>query len=148
MTFAEEAERELASLMVENRKGAFSRIEKSNKGASIVIKFLDALGKPTSPKHLAEALQLSSARIAVVLGSLEKKGLIVRNMDPNDRRRINVTLTKCGKKIANAEKKEMRDRIVRVFELMGEEDTKKFLELTAKFVGYSQKISLEEEGDQ
>lgn len=39
-----------------------------------MIKFLARYGEPTSPKHLAESLNLSSARIAVVLGSLEKKG--------------------------------------------------------------------------
>lgn len=41
MTFAEEAERELIRLMAQNRNGAFSKIEKSNKGANIVIKVLD-----------------------------------------------------------------------------------------------------------
>jgi DNA-binding MarR family transcriptional regulator len=148
MSFAEEAEQELIRLMVENRNSAFSKFEKSNQGENIVIKFLYRHGKPTSPKHLAESLNLSSARIAVVLGSLEKKGQIVRNIDPNDRRRINVTLTECGKEAAKREKKQMRDKIVQIFKQMGEEDTKQFLELIAKFVDYAQKISLKEEGDQ
>ena len=148
MTFAEEAERKLIQLMLQNRDGAFSHLEKSNRGENVVIKFLDLQGEPTSPKQLAEALKLSSARIAVVLGSLEKKGQIIRHMDPNDRRRINVTLTACGKKAANAHKKEMRDKIIWIFNQMGEEDTKKFIELTATFIGYSRKLSLKEEGDQ
>ncbi|WP_314059637.1 transcriptional regulator [uncultured Vagococcus sp.] len=148
MTFAEEAERELIRLMVENRHGAFSRIEKSHQGETMVIKFLDLIGEPTSPKHLAESLNLSSARIAVLLGSLEKKGQVARNMDPNDRRRISVTLTDCGKKAANAEKKEMHDKIIKIFNQMGEEDTNKFVELMTKFVDYSHKLSVKEEGDQ
>lgn len=148
MTFAEDAERELMQLMVQNRHGAFSKIEKSSKGANIVIKVLDRLGEPTNPKHLAETLNLSTARIAAVLGNLEKRGLISRTMDPDDRRRINVSLTNCGKKVAKAEKQEMRNKIIRVFEMMGEEDTRKYLELTAKFVDYSQKLSMEGEGDQ
>lgn len=148
MTFAEEAERKLMQLMVENRHGAFSKIEKSSKGANIVIKVLDRLGEPTNPKHLAETLNLSTARIAVVLGNLEKRGLIIRTMDPDDRRRINVSLTESGKKVAKAEKQEMRNKIIRVFELMGEEDTHQYLELTAKFVDYSKKLSMEGEGDQ
>ena len=69
-------------------------------------------------------------------------------MDPDDRRRINVSLTEAGKKAAKSEKQEMRAKIIQVFELMGEEDTKKYLELTAKFVGYSQKLSAEGESDQ
>ncbi|GAA2906552.1 winged helix DNA-binding protein [Enterococcus pseudoavium] len=148
MTFAEEAERELMQLMVENRHGAFSKMEKSNKGANIVIKVLDRLGEPTNPKHLAETLNLSTARIAAVLGNLEKRGLIIRTMDADDRRRINVRLTESGKKVAAAEKLDMRNKIIRVFEMMGEEDTKKYLELTARFVGYSKQLSEEEEGEQ
>ncbi|EOH99226.1 hypothetical protein UAY_02003 [Enterococcus moraviensis ATCC BAA-383] len=148
MSYAEEAEQELMRLMVQNRHSAFSRLEKSNQGESIVIKFLARYGEPTSPKHLAESLNLSSARIAVVLGSLEKKGQIERKMDPDDRRRINVTLTDCGKKAAKLQKKEMRDKIVQIFKLMGETETKQFIELTAKFVDYSQQISQKEEGDQ
>ena len=148
MTFAEEAERELMQLLVKNRHGAFSKIEKSSKGANVVIKILARMNEPTNPKHLAETLNLSTARIAAVLGNLEKRGLISRTMDPDDRRKINVSLTERGKEVAKAEKQEMRAKIVRVFELMGEEDTKKYLELTAKFVDYSTKISMEGEGDQ
>lgn len=148
MTFAEEAERELMDLMVQNRHGAFSKIEKSSKGANIVIKTLDILGEPANPKFLADTLNLSTARIAAVLGNLEKRGLISRTMDPDDRRKINVSLTEAGKKVAKAEKQEMRTKIIRVFELMGEADTKKYLELTAKFVDYSKKISMEGESDQ
>ncbi|MBM7712421.1 MarR family winged helix-turn-helix transcriptional regulator [Enterococcus xiangfangensis] len=148
MTFAEDAEHELTQMMVKNRHGAFSKIEKSSKGANIVIKVLDRLEEPTNPKYLAEALNLSTARIAAVLGNLEKRGLILRTMDPDDRRRINVSLTESGKKIAKAEKQEMRNKVVRVFEMMGEEDTRKYLELTAKFISYSKKISMEGESDQ
>lgn len=148
MTFAEEAEQKLTQMMVKNRHGAFSKIEKSSKGANIVINVLDRLGEPTNPKHLAETLNLSTARIAAVLGNLEKRGLIIRTMDADDRRRINVSLTESGKKVAKAEKQERHNKVVRVFEMMGVEDTKKYLELTAKFIRYSKKISMEGECDQ
>lgn len=147
MTFAEEAEQELMRLMIQNRNSAFSRLEKSNQGESMMIKFLDHANQPTSPKQLADALNLSSARIAVVLGNLEKKGQIIRKIDQEDRRRINVTLTEAGKKVAKIQKKQMRDKMIRIFEQMGEQDTEQFIGLIAKFVDYSQKINLEE-GDQ
>lgn len=148
MTFAEEAEQQFIRLMVENRHGTFRKIEKSHQGETMVIKFLDILGEPASPKHLAEALNLSSARIAALLGSLEKKGQITRDMDPKDRRRIQVTLTNCGKEVANVEKKEMHDKMIKIFNQMGEADTKKFLELMTKFVECSRKLSVKKEGDQ
>ncbi|MHC5228808.1 MarR family winged helix-turn-helix transcriptional regulator [Enterococcus sp. LJL99] len=147
MTFAEEAEQELMRLMIQNRDSAFSKLEKSNQGESMVIKFLDHANQPTSPKQLADALNLSSARIAVVLGNLEKKGQIIRKIDQEDRRRINVTLTEAGKKVAKTQKKQMRDKVIQIFEQMGEKDTEQFIELIAQFVDYSQKLTLKE-GDQ
>ena len=58
MTFAEEAEQELMRLMIQNRNSAFSRLEKSNQGESMIIKFLDHANQLTSPKQLADALNL------------------------------------------------------------------------------------------
>ena len=147
MTFAEEAEQEFMRLMIQNHNSTFSRLEKSNQGESKVIKFLDRVNQPTSPKQLADALHLSSARIAVVLGNLEKKGQVVREIDQEDRRRIHVTLTQSGKKVAKTQKKQMRDKVIQVFEQMGEQDTKQFIGLVEKFVDCSQKITTEK-GDQ
>ncbi|WP_122645981.1 MarR family winged helix-turn-helix transcriptional regulator [Enterococcus mediterraneensis] len=145
MSYAEEAERKLEKLMLENRHGAFSEMEKSNRGELIVIKYLDHIDTAVSPKHLAETMNVSSARIAALLGNLEKKGQISRTIDPDDRRRIQVTLTKKGKVQAEMEKRKMQDKIIRVFKRMGEADTKKFVELAAKFIKYSHDTNKEEE---
>lgn len=148
MSFAEEAEKKLIQIMIHNRDSAFSKFEKSHQGENIVVKFLERRNEPTSPKFLAESLNLSSARIAALLGTLEKKGQIVRTIDSNDRRRIKVTLTDEGKKFAEIGKREMRDKIIQVFEQMGEEDTELFIQLIEKFADCSKKISQNREGDE
>lgn len=149
MTFAEEAGRELEQLMAKHHKdGPFKKIEQSHQGEKMVIKFLDFHNDTTSPKHLAEKLNLSSARIAALLNTLEKKGQITRSMDPNDRRRVSVTLTQAGKEIALAEKEKLKQRAISIFNKMGEEDTTKFMELLTIFIGYSHQTLAEEEGDQ
>lgn len=140
MTFAEEAEKEFIRLMIQNRHSAFSKLEKSNQGENMVIKFLGRQDEPVSPKFLADSLGISSARIAVVLGTLEKKDQIIRTMDKNDRRRINVILTEKGKECAENGKKEMRDKIIKVFEQMGQNDTLQFIKMIQRFVECSQKI--------
>lgn len=146
MSYAEEAESKLSRLMVSNRNSSFAKLEKNNRGEEVVIKFLGHIQQPASPKMLAEALHLSSARIATILGSLEKKGLVTRTISPEDRRRITVTMTKKGQQFANQKSKEATTRIIQIFEQMGEEDTNRFVELIEKFFYYSQKISDEEEG--
>ena len=148
MSFANEAESKLSRLMVSNRNSSFAKLEKSNRGEEVVIKFLEHLQQPASPKMLAEALHLSSARIATILGGLEKKELITRTISSKDRRRITVTLTEKGQQFASQKAKEATARIVQIFEQMGEEDTNRFVELIEEFFYYSQKITDEEEGNQ
>lgn len=149
MTFAEKAEQELAKIMTKYRHGGtFKKMEQSHQGEHMVIRFLERHEEATSPKHLAEKLNLSSARIAALLNSLEKKGLIERNMDPQDRRRVSVTLTVAGKEIARREKKKFQDRVVNSFTAMGEEHTQQFLELLNEFISYSGKECRKEEGEQ
>lgn len=148
MGFAEEAEQKLVRLIIENRAGCFSKIEKSIKGEMMVIKYLYTIEKTTSPKSLSEALNISSARIAVILNSLEKKDLIVRTMDPSDRRRISVELTNQGEKTAKFEMDKMRNVLIQIFIQMGETDTKHFIELVSVFLDYSRKSKMNDEGDQ
>lgn len=147
MSFAEEAEARFTQIMAENRHGPFSKFEKSNRGEDIVVKFVWKCGEhPTSPKNIAEHLNLSSARVAAILGSLEKKGLIVRDISPTDRRRITVTLTEKGREEANAKIQMMRKRMIKVFEEMGEEDTEQFIILMTKFVKIAKHLPPEKEG--
>lgn len=47
-------------------------------------------------KTLIERIQLSGSRLTRILDSLEKKGYLVRAIDPTDRRGITATLSKKG----------------------------------------------------
>lgn len=146
MSYAEQAEAKFTRLIVENRHGPFSKYEKSNRGEDIVVKFVWNSDEPISPKLIAQHLHLSSARVAAILGSLEKKGLIVRNMSATDRRRITVTLTEKGQAEAQAKVQRMKKRMIKVFEEMGEEDTEQFIQLMTKFMEIAKKLPPEKEG--
>ncbi|MDA3886218.1 MAG: MarR family transcriptional regulator [Candidatus Delongbacteria bacterium] len=51
-----------------------------------------------SVKELAEKLNITSGGVTRIVASLEKADILRRDMDPKDRRGINVTLTKKGEK--------------------------------------------------
>ena len=46
--------------------------------------------------ELSSRLSMATSRVAAVLGSLEKKGLLERENDAVDRRRVLVSLTQAG----------------------------------------------------
>ena len=53
-----------------------------------------------SRTELGEKLQMSRAAMAELLGKMEKSGLIERIQNPKDKRRIDIKLTKAGKRAA------------------------------------------------
>lgn len=70
-----------------------------------------------SVKDLAEKLNITSGGVTRIVGSLEKSGILKREMDPNDRRGINVILTSKGRKIVD----QLHDITIKYFNMMMED---------------------------
>lgn len=70
-------------------------MSRDSKGEPFIIRELEFKGAQT-PSQLATALKVTSGRISTLLAALEKKGLIEREVDPNDRRIVHVNLTEQG----------------------------------------------------
>ena len=73
------------------------RIGGSRRGQGNVITFL-AQHPDVTQKELAQALGVIPASLSEVLMKLERKGLVERKKDENDRRLVRVRLTEEGKK--------------------------------------------------
>ena len=65
-----------------------------------VLNYLWETGQ-ANPKELAQELSLENSTISGVLDRMQKKGLINRLLDPNDRRSIRVILTPKGAALEN-----------------------------------------------
>jgi DNA-binding MarR family transcriptional regulator len=66
-----------------------------NPGAAILLEHVAKGVK--HPKELANLLDTVPPVISALLGELEGKGLIERQIDPEDKRRVKLTLSKQGK---------------------------------------------------
>ena len=60
-----------------------------------------AKGGEMQTSHLAEAVNLSPPTVCGILNRLEKRGLVLRTRQPNDRRRVFVSLSESGQDTVN-----------------------------------------------
>ena len=110
-------------------------MSRDSKGEPFIIRELEFKGAQT-PSQLATALKVTSGRISTLLAALEKKDLIEREVDPNDRRIVHVNLTEQGRAKTKQQREDMRDAVCWVFSQMGERRTREFVDLTEEFATY------------
>lgn len=139
LSYAEKAFITLNEIMSKKQNDMLENINRANKGELFVLHFLSMRKTAVIPSELSVALNSSTARISALLGNLEKKGQIVRDIDKSNRRNILVTITEEGRKRAETEMKEIKSLMTRVFIDMGEEDTAEFIRLTGQFFELMQK---------
>lgn len=84
--------------------------------------------------ELSEITGVSTARIAALLGTLERKGLVVRESDPEDRRRVRVCLTPEGVAQITAQQKLVHDNITALLTRLGTEDAGHFVRIMDRIV--------------
>ncbi len=93
------------------------------RGAPMILHYIKTHGGAVSPSEISKAIGISTARITAVLGNLEKKGLLVRTMDENDRRKIRITLTEVGQSHVEKMERDIMTNFRSLVEYLGEEDT-------------------------
>lgn len=134
----------LAEMLVDQTEllfhnGPQKQIQKYAQGELFVLRCLDRVSEPLLPSDLSEQIQASSARIATLLNTLEKKGFIVRKIDPSDRRCILVTLTPKGKGYIEKARKRIQAKMIKLLEELGEEDAKEYIRITKHIIEITRK---------
>ena len=139
LDYAEKAVISFHEIMSNNRKDMLEDMNRVNKGELFVLHFLAMRDTAALPSELSVALQASTARISALLGALEKKGQIQRDIDKSNRRNILVTITEAGRVRAESEMKEMHRSMAKIFTDMGEADTAEFIRLLKRVSELAQK---------
>ena len=130
-------------IMSNVQKDIHEKMNRANKGELFVLHFLSMNNTAVLPSELSVALNSSTARISALLGSLEKKNQIERNIDKNNRRNILVTITEAGRVRVKTEMTEIEENLAYVFMEMGEANTAEFLRLSEQFFGLMEKHVLQ-----
>lgn len=112
------------------RKGQ-KKINDSMQGESFVLFYISDKENVT-PSDISNEMNISSARIAATLKSLENKGFIKRRIDVEDRRRILIDITAEGKEQVAKHNEMVMNTITNMLKFLGEEDAKEFLRILKK----------------
>ena len=89
-------------------------MSKGAKGEPFIVQELSRKG-PQTPTQLAVAMRATTGRVSTLLSALEKKGQITREIDPNDRRIVHVSLTEAGERRAEKQREDMREAVCWIF---------------------------------
>lgn len=132
MDYKELASELMQKMYVLNKVRPHRQINESMQGEAFVLKYLAYHGGSVLPSEISNVMGISSARIAATLNSLERKGLITRNIDTGDRRRILVNLTSEGKTVADEHNQQILEKTSNMLSLLGEHDAREYVRITGK----------------
>lgn len=93
------------------------------------IRFLFEHECVATPAQLIDFFGFSQARLTKILSELESEGLVLRQCDPRDRRRVIVHLTDKGLDCAVEKREKMLKHLVGVLEALGETDAEHFVRI-------------------
>lgn len=102
------------------------------RGESGVLLYLYHISRPLFPGELTEKLGLTTGRIANILRSLEAGGLVQRIPDGQDKRRVQVSLTEEGERVAREKNREAIDFHTRLLGTLTPEEGERFLKVLVK----------------
>jgi len=114
-------------------------IREFSKGEAFLLNFIYKQGGTARPGEMSEALGTSTARIAAAINNMERKGLVRRETDSNDRRRTLVHLTDAGNDFISSCRNHLLEHVKNVMRELGEKDTREFLRISAKIAEISKK---------
>ena len=111
------------------------------RGEIFLLSYLYAHGNTACPSMMSEAMQTSTARIAAALNSLERKGLIKRELDEQDHRKKLVYLMPYGIDYIESYRGKALDKVTRLLVELGEEDAENFLRIAKRMLAILQQLT-------
>lgn len=117
------------------------KIDETMQGETFALLYILKQGSVVLPSEISNEMNISSARVAAILNSLEKKGLITRSIDKNDRRKILVNLTQEGIVLAKQHEEMAINMTARMLGLLGEHDAKELVRIMGRLAELAPQIT-------
>lgn len=109
-----------------------TKMEKTNIGIGMVLRCLEEVGSPVSAGEISRYMNVSTARVAVLLRTMSDKGLIVKDSDSFDARKISVSLSEKGREVNRQTTEELIEIMSEIVEKVGSENFELFLSVAGE----------------
>lgn len=113
------------------REARDNRFSSTLRGEMAVMRLLHNSRQKMTAGELSSRLDMTTSRVAAVLGSLEKKGLLERENDEVDRRRVLVSLTQAGDALCEKRRQHFMKKISMLLSMLGD-DAPEFVRLLGR----------------
>ena len=111
-------------------------MEEALHGEGFLLGYIAHRGGSAQPGELGQHMRVSTARVAAALNNLEKKGLISRQIDPNNRRQILVSITQDGRELTDRLQRHVLEDTARMLEFLGERDAKEYVRIMGRLAQF------------
>ena len=132
MDYTTMAQRLLDKMHMLRKASPHKHINESLQGEAFILHYIASHGVDVLPGEISGEMNVSSARIAAALNSLEGKGLITRQIDLNNRRQILVNITPEGKALADKQQATVMKGASKMLALLGEQDAREYVRITCR----------------
>ena len=109
-------------------------------GEIFILEHLDRKNDTMTPGELSAIMGGSSARTAIALRNLEKKGYIKRDIDKADRRKILVSITGEGQTLAREERESVLTKMKQIIGELGEDDAREYIRIIGRITEITRKL--------
>lgn len=141
MDYAELASQFFQKMQMFRNKQHQKMITEPMQGEMFALIYIAQKGDSVLPGEIGSEMNISSARVAAALKNLEKKGLITRQIDLTDRRKILVSLTVEGKNFAEHHREMASSYAIKMLEFLGEHDAMEFIRIIGRLTEYDPKCT-------
>ena len=104
------------------------QIDVNSMGIGKVLGFISCANREVSAGEISEYMEVSTARVAVLLKKMSDKGLIVKHSDPNDARRVLVSITDEGRTLLKEKREEILLYAGAIIDRFGKEKIEDFIQ--------------------
>ncbi len=142
MDESERAKSYLKKLFKSSPKKFIEKMDGKSRGTFVLLKALAESEKEVHAGDISKAFKVSTARVAIILKKLVKRGFIVTTSAEKDRRKVIVSITDLGRKEVEKGNNEMIELIEFLICEVGEEDMNEFLRIFTKINKVLDKIEM------